>query len=326
VLAMKHSEILRGPDGVPTAHINSIVHTIIKYKEASIDQYWVIDYDEVVQKTDFHNFLKSVEVKSRTLQKKKAAEKVKALKSELKKMTEEEYLFGADDEKVDNGPLRKELMQQIESNIKRSFRFERFYVEDLIFILDMLDIPWCMAPRGYDAEHICAAATYDENIMGIKMDCVLSPDTDTIVFGATNVLKRDTRKKKFYLYNAETIEHELGIDRTDLAKIAVILGCDYTKYEENGKIVTGKTKGVGALTVLKKFRDIKLTPIQQAAVDRFLHTFTQEEIDSIDVHNADNAPFTNVDKYNKLLDWLEFVKGFNRPRITKAFAKAQLFV
>ena len=322
-LGMTESACLRDSNGLPTSHINTLLlGVILKLKAAGAYQYWVLDYyNDNNQDSVFHNNLKEIELKKRNLQKKKAVEEIRNLEMKLKK-TEEEELFSDDEEEK---KYKCEIVSQIDKQKKRAFKLERFYIEDLIFMLNMLDIPWCMAPPGYEGEQICAAATYNENIMGILMDSVLSPDTDTIVCGARSVIKRDVRKKKFFLYEADEIFDQLSIDRADLAKIAAILGCDYTKYEENGKIITGKTKGVGPLTVLKKFRDIELTPLQQNAVDKFMHVFTQYEIDQVDVFNAENEPFTNNEKYQQLIDWIVFVKGFNKARIEKAFVISGVF-
>lgn len=300
-LGIDLNKSLKDAYGMPTLHINALLlGVILKLKACGAKQYWVFDYEQTTGE-EFHNPLKMLELKKRAERKKKAQEKLDKLKEKI-----EDELFSSDDE----------IDDEISKQQRAAFSLERFYREDTIFMLDMLEVPWVVCPPGFDAEQLCAAATHMDTIFGEKVNYVLTPDVDALLFGACAIIKRDTRKKKLFEYNLNEIleTHDLTLD--ELRKVGLILGTDFAE----------KTPRIGPKTVLKKFRDVELTSNQEKALkNNFQRELTSEEINSLKIHNKNKVSFTDKKKYEQLLEWLQLVKSFNRERINKQFQKNKLF-
>jgi flap endonuclease-1 len=236
----------------------------------------------------------------------------------------EDELFSSDSEteagpstKKTKPPTKEEIQEKINKQEKIAFTMQEFYRADLIFMLDMLEIPWVECPAGFEAEQIAAISTYDESIFGIKMDYVFSPDLDGILFAAKKLIKRDTRKKKLFEYDLDSLLQKYELSQQDLIKIGLILGSDFAP----------KTPKIGPKSVLKKYKTVELTTEQTNALNTiFNRKITKDELKSMDVKNIDKTPFTNNEKYKEMLDWLELVKSYNRERISKQFKKNKLFV
>lgn len=166
----------------------------------------------------------------------------------MESLTQEENLFSSDSEdeagpstKKTKPPTKEEIQEKISKQEKIAFTMQDFYRTDLVFMLDMLEIPWVECPAGYEAEQVCAMATYDESIFGIKMDYVFTPDVDALLFGAKKLIKRDTRKKKLFEYDLDNLLEQNEITQQDLIKIGLILGTDFAD----------KTPKIGPKSVLK---------------------------------------------------------------------------
>jgi hypothetical protein len=324
-LGMKMSETLTDAFGQPTAHINTILlGVILKLKAAGINQFWVFDkFHEAGE--ECHNPLKQLELQKRKEKKVAAAKKVVELKDKIaalnitKVKTEEDELFseseGEEPTKDDKSDQITKHKENLDKQEKIAFKMKQSYFDDVIFMLDMLNIPWLESCRGFDAEQICAEAT-NKNLFGVRMDYVLSSDSDVLIFGAKLLIKRDIRKKKFFKYNLAELLEKYELEQDDLIKVALILGTDFAP----------KTKGVGPKTILKKYKSITLSEEQQKAMDQnFKRKLTAAEIKDIIINNQNSVPFTDGDKFNQLLDWIQLVKNFNRERILKQFHKQELF-
>ena len=304
-LGMKNINTLTDKNGNSTIFINVILSNIIRYEKNKINQIWVFDFDpnKSINK-EFHNPLKIDELLKRKEKKEKAIKEIKMLKEK----SEEDELFSDDDDDEEEENKQSNI-DKIHVQEKRCFSINKYMINDLKFILNCLDICWIEAPETYESEHICGCLTQD--LYNNMADLVLSTDMDSLIYGAKSVIKKNTRDKKYYLYDLNTIlvKNDLTID--DLRKISIILGCDFSP----------KTPRIGPKTVLKKFKDIELTEKQQ---DAFKH-FSCEcpSINNLDWHNkiSEIEPYKNLEKINILLDWLEKEKSFNRNRIKKQFAK-----
>jgi len=351
-LGMKIGEQLKNSFGVPTSHINTILlGVILKLKSANANQYWVFDHNQKIDDGEvFHNPLKQLELKKRRDRRETASKNLANLQEKYDKLTVTKKKSSSDlddssdlsdfsdvdeieqyhsNSKVDiiSPDLHKsnknsdkietekilDLKKDIQKQEKMAFKLESFYVEDVIFMLNSLDIPWVECPAGFESEQICAISTNKKDIFGVKMDYVLSVDADALIFGAKKWIKRDIKKKKFFLYDLNTVLQEHNLSYDDLVKIAVILGCDFAP----------KTPRVAEKTVLKKYKDVKLTDAQNNAVQLFKKHLTPDV--KINVNNLDNNSFSDENKYKQLLDWLELVKNYNRDRIKKQFHKQSLF-
>lgn len=317
-LGMKIGEQLTNSFGVPTSHINVILLNILKLRANVANQYWVFDYNQKIDDGEiFHNPLKQLELKKRKERRKAAEIKLTDLKKNMEEMNikkNEKYkdddLFSdeSDDEEF------KKCKEDIQKQEKVAFKMEQFYIEDIIFLLNALDVPWMECPAGYESEQICAMSTLNKDIFGVKMDYVFTPDSDALVFGAAKTIKRE-KKQKLFKYELNTILKDNKLKQDDLIKIAIILGSDFAE----------KTPRIGPKTVLKKYKDVVLTDEQEEAFKLFKKKLSADDIAKITIKNIDTKPFTDAKKYKQLLDWLELVKDFNRGRIKKQFHKQKLF-
>jgi hypothetical protein len=328
-LGLKTINTLTDSQGKPTAHINTILlGVVLKLKAAGANQYWVFDYNTHAEDgIQNHNPLKQLELAKRKLKKNTAQDNIKRLTKQLeKKASIEDDLFSEDDDDDTNndngsGPsitvTTQDIQIEIDKQQKAAFTLKSFYIEDVKFILDMLDIPWIECPAGFDAEQIAAFSTIDNNIFGVKMDYVLSQDMDSLLFGARVLIKRDLKKKKLFKYELAKVLKDYKLTQDNFIKIGLILGCDFAP----------KTPRIGPKTVLKKYGDIVLSEEQMKAYnDNFKRRLTNEELKSIKIMNSDVEPFSDKKKYDALIDWIVMIKGFNRDRITKQFNKIDLFV
>jgi flap endonuclease-1 len=331
-LGMAASKVLTDSNGTPTSHINTLLlGVILKLKAAGVNQWWVFDYNQKASNIEqYHNPLKELELNKRKITKQKASDKLKILKENMEKLNveasdNENVLFSDSDSELSDDTIKKsvkeklmqkkEMQSKIDTQQKASFKLEDFYTKDLLMMLDLLDIPWIESPAGFEAEQICALATKNDNILNTKIDYVFTTDVDTLLFGAKKLIKRDTRKKKLFLYDLKNILTDNELTQDDLIKIGLILGTDFAN----------KTPRVGPKTVLKKFRYIELTTNQKDAIELiFKKELSKSDINNIIIHNVNNKPFTDKKKYEDLLFWLE-TKNYNRERINKQFSKQKLF-
>lgn len=337
-LGMNKSEVLTDSSGNPTAHINVILlGVILKLKAAGASQYWVFDHNQQ-KDVEFHNPYKQLELQKRKDKRNIANEKLNKLKQEFDELknnvNKEDELFSdsesndsdssvdkKSDKKSDNiinDKLSKMAICQnnIDKQEKRAHSISKSAISDVIFMLNMLDIPWVECPAGFEAEQLAAFSTYNKKILGHYMDYILTPDVDALLFGGKCLIKRDTRKKKLFKYDLYKLLDDYTLTQDELIKIGIILGTDFAP----------KTPRIGEKTVLKKYKDVVLSDEQNIAFNCiFKRKLTDVEIDNIVVNNVDNEPFIDMEKYKSLLDWLESVKSFNRERIMKQFAKQKLF-
>lgn len=95
--------------------------------------------------------------------------------------------------------------------------------EEVIALLQLFGIPYIVAPM--EAEAQCAAL----QLAGL-VDGVISDDSDSFLFGATTVYRNIFEERKYVeVYRMEDISSELGLDRQDLIRMALLLGSDYTE-------------------------------------------------------------------------------------------------
>lgn len=318
-LGMKLSETLTDAFGNPTAHINVILlGVILKLKAVGASQYWIFDYHSVDKSETFHNPLKQLELQKRKAKRVAANEKLVILKkSKEQELFSEESESETDELSKNLKNIKVSVQSSIDTQEKVAFVMKRFYTEDIIFILDMLEIPWLQCPSGYDAEQIAAFATNNKDIFGKKIDYVFTPDSDALLFGAKKLIKRDIRKKKLFYYNLSDLLKEYELTQDNFIKVGLMLGTDFAK----------KSPGIGPKTVLKKYKTTELTQAQIDAMNQnFKKVLTKNELELLVIHNDKYTPFTNEKKYIQFLDWLEIVKNYNRIRIMKQFEKNKLFI
>ena len=126
--------------------------------------------------------------------------------------------------------------------------------EDIKELLVLFGVPYVDAPM--EAEAQCAALEE----AGL-VDGVITDDSDAFLFGAQNVYRHIFDDKRYVEhYTMGSVSSKLGLKRTDLICLALLLGCDYTEgvrgvgivnaYE----IVTGH-RGMEGLARVKEWVD-----------------------------------------------------------------------
>lgn len=299
-LGMKNINALTDASGNPTIHINVVIAKCLNFHKAKIEQVWVFDFNE----KGYVNPSKSFELEKRKKIKDKARKKLTELRSKKDEM------FSSDEE--DGEDSKQSIESKIQSQEKIGFSLNDTIVNDIKFILDCFNIPWCESPRGYEAEAICAFLTNDDANDEAFCDFVWTTDTDAIIYGAKQMVRelKINKKKTLMLYERDTVLSDNELTMDDLRKIAVIAGCDHCD----------KTLKVGPKTVLKKFKGITLTDGQKTAVKVFEKSY---DISQLKWHNKDEETFANDDKIKKLLNWLED-KNFNRERMMKQITNVKV--
>jgi len=315
-LGMASVKGLTDPSGKPTLHISVIIANIIKYKLNKIDTIWVFDFDpEKLKNTDCHNPLKLQELELRRKKREKAKAKIKKLKEEDSGSDSDLFSETDSDEEEEKTLTPSEKKKEIEKQEKIAFTLQSWMVNDIKLILNLLDIKWVEAPKGTEAECLAARLTHDDVS---EADAVLSSDADALLFGASTLIKKNTRTKKYNRFYLTDILEEKKITQEQLIQTGIVLGTDMYKdkvkklfYRIGPKTVIAKIKS----GILKdKFKDKEV----KKAIDHFKKTCN---LNNLEWHNEDEDSFTNKKKANMLLEWLVNEKGFNRARIKKQLSK-----
>lgn len=123
--------------------------------------------------------------------------------------------------------------------------------EEVMALLDLFGCPYIIAPM--EAEAQCAALEE----AGL-VDGVITDDSDAFLFGSRMVYKNIFDDRKFVeVYRLDDVTREMGLDRQDLIRSALLLGSDYT----NGVRGVGIVNAVEVLQCfpgdegLEEFRD-----------------------------------------------------------------------
>lgn len=310
-LGMASVKGLTDSSGKPTLHISVILANIIKYKLNKIDTIWVFDFDPKKMKNEeCHNPLKLQELEDRRKRREKAKKKIKELKSR-EEDSDCDLFSDSEEEESQSEKDRKEIQKQE----KIAFSLQSWMVNDIKLILNLLDIKWVEAPKGVEAECLAARLTHDDVS---EADAVLSSDADALLFGASTLIKKNTRTKKYHRFYLEDILEEKKISQDQLIQTGIVLGTDMYKdkekklfYRIGPKSVINKIKS-GVLSEKFKDKDVKKA---------FRHFKSTCDVETLEWKNEDEESFTNKKKANLLLEWLVNEKSFNRTRIKKQLSK-----
>jgi hypothetical protein len=317
--------LLTDPDGNPTMHINVILGKCLNFIKNKNKCCWVFDYHE----KDYSSPEKIHELTIRKKKRESAEKKLKSLeqtKKEIEKRKKYNELFSSDDDsddEIDSIKLKNKLCKkysdtdkdqkktddiqsQINQKEKEIFSINDILINDCKFILESFNVMYTTAPKGIEAESICAQLTNH------GYDITWSCDTDALLYNS-KVLVREIKskgKKVLQQYTLDDLLTDAKINIKNLQKIGMILGSDHAP----------KTPGVGPGTVLKKYKDIELTEEQTNAVNVF-----SKVVDiSLLKYNGyidDITPKDKLEKINKLIEWLVVKKGFNRDKLTSRIEK-----
>ena len=318
-LGAKTVDLLTDDEGNPTLFISVLISNILEFHKNNINQIWVFDHDQDADKS-FHNPDKLDELIKRKQKKQVAKEKIDRLKEEQLFSDDEDDEDDEDDDISNNAKLDAKSEDKLDAKIeskqdkinsleKQLFSVNKTIINEVKLILNCLNIKWTEAPSGFEGECV---ATY-LNVVGIA-DAVYSSDTDPIAFGVKKLLRKNPKDKKIYEYTQDNIIEQIQAVVTDhypelydIRRISVMLGTD----------VCDKTPGIGAKTVIKKYRDVKLTKKQEQAID----FFGKHPTNNLIINNTDKQPLKNIN-LDELLLWLVNIKKFKehiwKPRFLKA--------
>ena len=233
------------------------------------------------------------------------------------------FVFDTVPNKMKNGTLikreeaRKKASEQLiqETNeerkgklLKRTFTMTAKMINDVKYLLDEMGVLFINAPNGIEAEQYAAFL--------VKQNygyAVMSSDADTLLFGATRMIKRE-KGGKYSLYELNNILTKLDVNMDTLIKIGVALGCDFAE----------KSKGVGVKTVLKKLKEdkIKFSEEQNKAMQLFVtvikddKTFMRKSSNKKYISHGDEQL-----KLETLYTWLINEQTFNTNRVHKLLVK-----
>jgi hypothetical protein len=320
MLGISNRQTLTDKKGNPTIHISVILCLILELYKAEVGQIWC--FDNCIESNDD----KKDELTYRKNQRNKA---------------EKEYLRIS--ESVDDGDdsdieflqakttNKSKKENKLDSLRKRTFVVETWMIDDIKFILDCFKITWIEAPTSYESEHLAACLTIN-NIA----DAVLTTDVDALLFGAKEIIKRDTRRsqkkgtKKYYKYTLKTLLKENKLSQSDLIKVGICLGNDFIKkgmpgigpktvlkkYKIVDSYLSNKKKGDGS--DIKKQRRIEvMRSFNQFTRKCPMCTFKTNEFDvSIDIESPGMI---------RLLNWLGKEKNYNIQHRQKIIEKAIKF-
>lgn len=116
----------------------------------------------------------------------------------------------------------KQLISQHRSSQKTASLITSDIIRDCKDLLRCFGIPYIDAPGEAEAQCVILEK------LGL-VDGVVSDDSDTLVFGGSNIYKNffDEKKHAEY-YSVDRLYSELGLNQQSLIHLALLLGCDYT--------------------------------------------------------------------------------------------------
>lgn len=237
MLGMKSTKGLTDSSGRPTMHIATIINNILSMKRYDMTQIWVFDHSEPNERKRLENEERSFRRKMAEVRLAKA-KNAKKEKERKRGDLEKPALFSDSDEEHEEAIIKHE---------KQAFSMKSWMINDIKFILNCLNIQWVEAPKGVEAECVCAGMVED----GFA-EMVISSDTDCAMFGAPMFIRRDARTKKFYRYVLEDMLEQHNITRECLVKVGIVLGTDF--YKDKDKLF----HGIGPKRVIAKVKSGEL--------------------------------------------------------------------
>ena len=320
-LGMASVKGLTDAKGRSTLHISVILANLVAYQTAKISTIWVFDFDpEKLSNSEHHNPLKIKELEERREKRDKANKKIEKLKQD-DLFTDSDSDSNSDSDsddkaaKEDGKAAKESKKKEIEKQEKIAFVLQSWMVNDIKLLLNFLDIKWVEAPKGVEAECLAARLTHEDVA---EADAVLSSDVDALLFGATSLIKKNSKTKKYTKYDLSELLEDEEINQNQLIKLGIVLGSDMYKDKEKKLFFR-----IGPKSVIKKVKSGDLDgkfddPDVKKAIDHFEMVC---DVDSLEWHNENEDSYCNVEKAKHLIDWLVNEKSFNRARITKQIQK-----
>lgn len=196
---------------------------------------------------------------------------------------------------------RKERKDKLTKNNETVYTLTKEHVEEIQKLLSLLGVMYIIAPPGIEAEcygsHLCKGPKSER-----FCEYMISSDSDILFFGG-NLLKISsqksatgkTKKTVYKIFDLDQILYETGLDYDQFLTVGVALGTDWNDANE---------QGIGPGTVIKKIKDIYLTPSMKEAIKYYKQDFELKEAEIV------------KNQYNKeaLIDFL-VSRNFNKEKL-----------
>lgn len=214
-------------------------------------------------------------------------------------------------EKADQKVVNNEQEKNQQEKIK--YKLNKQHVEDIQFLLKNLGVMYIVAPNGVEAEQYGAFLTKGSETERF-CDYMISSDSDVLMFGG-NLLRMTAQKTKtgktkttiYQEYNLNDVLLELGLTYNELLQVAVLMGTDWNE----------KAPGIGAATVLKRFKDVYINSAMQNSIDYFKSDIS----DKVGEANIVNGEYNKENIINFLVE-----KNFNKDRVEEMLNKYKLYI
>lgn len=339
LVSMNYGARLTAPDGSPTSHIKILLANIAEFKRHNISQIWIFDNSS-------RKSYKINEMSKRTLIREKLRTQIQALQLKINSLngelktpdTEEGYILGIDTppgsddddetDKVLSQSSRDKIITRYEQEIikLKSRNISDFVrgIQDLKYMLTMLNIPFIIAPKETEAEQI-GALLANHN----KIDYFITTDPDYLLFAAgariqanhkpmfpVAMLKKIPKKPQYHLYTLDNILAEKLITEEELLKVGVCMGVDVINHD-NYTSNTG-IKGIGAkqvINIVKGVRNSKVYVLEDYHMEGLQVFKTIIDINAIDLPGI-KQPISAVN-LKQFKTWIIQEKRFNEDNIEK---------
>lgn len=240
---------MKNSKGQLTSHLHGILYKILIFLQNKMVPIFVFDG-------------KAPNIKNRTLEKRKTRKKI--AENKLKELSDEE-----DEEYI--------------KNFKQTFKPNKEDIKEATILLDLMGIPYIIAPG--EADVVCAwlASRHDENKKRyVKGVC--SDDSDILAFGAhylfKDMLKFMSKNKKVTIISLHKTLAKLNLTMKQFTDLCVLLGCDYCD----------NIRGIGPETAFKLLKEHK----SLEKVLEYLDEKNKKESDS-DSDNSDEKDSSDDD-------------------------------
>jgi 5'-3' exonuclease len=246
-------------------HVNAVLALAARLDEVGISHVWVFDAgvsrdikrdEQLRRKRDVEKATLAAQIKADEEQKRNIATAIEEVRVRIESLYDDKekrfVMLNECEIKI------RQLMEKVEIPTT-NYVFTREHAGDIRAEFARRKFEYFDAPAGSEAEHVCAALT--RNIPGSPRYCdfVISTDMDVLPYAGILLKLPPRDNTPMLLIDYRRILQEFGITLDEFRRICVCLGTDFAP----------KARGIGPITAIAKFRGIKFTVEQEAAVAEF---------------------------------------------------------
>ncbi|RYX78215.1 hypothetical protein EON71_01265, partial [bacterium] len=279
---------MKNKQGEITSHLHGLFYKILNFLKHEITPIFVFDG-------------KAPQIKGKTLKKRRDMREQATINLKDLKEGDDEYL----------------------KNFKESFKPTRYMFESSKKLLELMGIPYIVAPG--EADVVCAWLTCRKDSSGhnfVKGIC--SEDSDMLAHGGIflfkNMLKSQSEKEKIKVYDLHKALVKLNLTMNQFRDMCVLLGCDnfdpvlgpQTAYKHIQKY--GTLEAVAEDLVLKtKYEKLNVECLIEAR-DYFKSSLKNLDKDKTFILTDDNVKLSKF-MHDELLNFMCEMNNFDKTRI-----------